>query len=402
MSEPTGTQYGGFWVRLLALLTDSAIVFLISAALLVGAAMALGPDGMTPAVFAAWAVGFLYWPLMHASKAKATFGKAILGLKVTRFDGRRISILRALWREIAKILSGAVLMLGYLIAAVTPRKQALHDLMAGTYVAREGASRVVPALMLAVAGFVAPFVVVPMIVGPAVIASMEKMAGEMISEHDPMQQLARPAAPAPKAVAKPAPVPIAKAPAPKPAVAAPKPEAPAPKPEPVALAQPEPVKAAVEPAKPVESAKPAVEPVKPVVEPVKPVVEPEKPKAPAAKPKTAAPKPKPAAPRAVVRASTPPPTPSTSKTGAGPRYNDLMTAVVYGDLNSVNELLKLGKWPDKPDSRGTTPLMVAAELGDVRTAEALLRAGASAYPAVRVAEERRHGEMLALLKRYSR
>jgi ankyrin repeat protein len=78
-----------------------------------------------------------------------------------------------------------------------------------------------------------------------------------------------------------------------------------------------------------------------------------------------------------------------------------MTAVLYRDAEGVNELLKLGKWPDKPDSRGATPLMVAAELGDVRTAEALLRGGANARLAVPVAEERRHGEMILLLKRYS-
>jgi ankyrin repeat protein len=77
-----------------------------------------------------------------------------------------------------------------------------------------------------------------------------------------------------------------------------------------------------------------------------------------------------------------------------------MTAVLYGDVDGVNELLTLGKWPDKPDSRGTTPLMVAVEMGDVWTAEALLRAGANARRAVGVAQERGDGEMVALLKRY--
>jgi len=78
-----------------------------------------------------------------------------------------------------------------------------------------------------------------------------------------------------------------------------------------------------------------------------------------------------------------------------------MTAVMYGDVASVNELLRLGRWPDKPDSRGVTPLMVAADMGDVRTAEALLRAGANARSAVPVAEQRQNAEMVGLLKRYA-
>jgi ankyrin repeat protein len=68
---------------------------------------------------------------------------------------------------------------------------------------------------------------------------------------------------------------------------------------------------------------------------------------------------------------------------------------------SVNELLKLGRWPDKPDSRGMTPLMVAAEMGDLKIAEVLLRGGATARPAIRVAEQRADAEMLRLLKRYA-
>jgi ankyrin repeat protein len=106
--------------------------------------------------------------------------------------------------------------------------------------------------------------------------------------------------------------------------------------------------------------------------------------------------------RAVTRATTPAAVPpSQTKVGSGMRYNDLMTAVLYRDVDAVNELLKLGKWVDKPDSHGTTPLMVAAQLGDVRTAEALLRAGADARRAVPVAKERGDGEMLELLKRYN-
>src|SRR6185436_3553716 len=194
MSEPTGTQYGGFWIRFLALLADSAIVFLISAALLVGAGMALGPNDLTLAVIAVWVLGFLYWPILHASRLRATFGKALLGLHLTRFDGRRISILRALWREIAKVFSSAVFMLGHVIAAFMPRKQALHDLMAATYVAREGVSRVFPAMVLVLAGFATPVFVAPMVVDPAVQSAMEKIALDAIAQYDPIKQPTRPTA----------------------------------------------------------------------------------------------------------------------------------------------------------------------------------------------------------------
>jgi len=390
MSEPTGTQYGGFWVRFLAFLADSAIVFVISSALFVGAAMALAPGDLTLAVIAIWILGFLYWPVLNASRLGATFGKAILGLRVSRFDGRRISFPRALWREIAKIFSGAVFMLGYVIAAVTPRKQALHDLMAATYVSREGVSRVFPAVLVALAGFATPVFVAPMLVDPSVMAGMEKMATDTVSQYDPMSQAPRPATPAVKVAPKaPTAAPVAKAPAPAPAKA--ETPAPAAKPAPVALAQPAPAPLP-------EPAKVVTEPVKTAAEPVKAIKEPVKPKV-----ATVA-KQKPAPAPAVVRVAAKPPVAATSDfmAGAGLKYNDLMTAVVARDVAAVTELLKLGKWVDKPDSRGRTPLMVATAQDDVPTAEALLRGGARPRPAVLVAEQRGNGEMVALLKRYTR
>lgn len=165
--------------------------------------------------------------------------------------------------------------------------------------------------------------------------------------------------------------------------AAPKVEATAPKPE---------------PAKPAASVALAQAPVV-APEPAKPVAEPAKPKVTKA---TTKPKATPKTTQAVAQKRASPAAQSAElKRPSGPKYNDLMTAVLYGDVESVNELLKLGKWVDKPDSRGVTPLMVAAERGDLKAAEALLRGGANARLAVPVAEERRHGEMVLLLKRYA-
>src|SRR3954471_23329970 len=113
MSEPSGMQYGGFWIRFLALLTDSAIVFVLAACLVAGAAMALGPDLIPLGVLVAVVLGALYWPVMHASARQASIGKAILGLKVSRIHGGRISMVRSVGRELSKIVSGLLLLLGY-------------------------------------------------------------------------------------------------------------------------------------------------------------------------------------------------------------------------------------------------------------------------------------------------
>jgi uncharacterized RDD family membrane protein YckC len=59
-----------------------------------------------------------------------------LGLKVTDTEGRQISFARASGRHFAKILSGMILLIGYIMAGFTERKQALHDVIAGTLVVR--------------------------------------------------------------------------------------------------------------------------------------------------------------------------------------------------------------------------------------------------------------------------
>jgi len=111
-----------------------------------------------------------------------------------------------------------------------------------------------------------------------------------------------------------------------------------------------------------------------------------------------------ALPPSALPAAPEPAQPIQLKTAAleGPKYNDLMTAVLYGDTAGVSELLAFGKWPDKPDTRGVTPLMAAAMLGDLQNAEALLKAGAEPGRALSVARDRGDGAMMTLLEKYQR
>jgi uncharacterized RDD family membrane protein YckC len=58
-------------------------------------------------------------------------------LTVTDLEGRRIGFGRATGRYFAKILSSLTLFIGYMMAGFTEKKQALHDIIAGTLVLRK-------------------------------------------------------------------------------------------------------------------------------------------------------------------------------------------------------------------------------------------------------------------------
>jgi uncharacterized RDD family membrane protein YckC len=77
---------------------------------------------------------WLYFAYQESSPAQATIGKRALGIKVTDLEGNRISFGRATGRYFAKYLSAITLFIGFLLAAFTARKQALHDMIAGTLV----------------------------------------------------------------------------------------------------------------------------------------------------------------------------------------------------------------------------------------------------------------------------
>lgn len=150
-----GARYGGFWIRVVAFIIDFIIVrvvlFPFKAMFGLGglAAGGFGMNGFHRGMSLPYlifgggilavltiAASWLYEALMESSSYQATLGKMIFGMKVTDLYGNRISFARATGRHFAKILSGMILCIGFIMVGFTERKQGLHDLIAGTLVTR--------------------------------------------------------------------------------------------------------------------------------------------------------------------------------------------------------------------------------------------------------------------------
>jgi uncharacterized RDD family membrane protein YckC len=124
-SVSTGT-YAGFWVRFVAFVIDVCIIALAGG---IAAAGTMGV-GVVVSFFGPW----LYEAFMLSSEWQATVGKRAMSIVVTGLDGQRISFARATGRHFAKYLSGFLLLIGFIMAAFTAKKQALHDMIAETLV----------------------------------------------------------------------------------------------------------------------------------------------------------------------------------------------------------------------------------------------------------------------------
>ncbi|HYL46157.1 MAG TPA: RDD family protein [Candidatus Limnocylindrales bacterium] len=145
--------YAGFWLRFVAYIIDSIVLgFVVGITIvlpLLGHELESFPDdrhfGMFP-IFGprfmairglALMVSWIYYSLLESSAWQATLGKKALGLEVTDLEGRRISFGRATGRFFGKIVSGVILFIGFIMAGFTEKKQALHDILAGTLVIRK-------------------------------------------------------------------------------------------------------------------------------------------------------------------------------------------------------------------------------------------------------------------------
>ena len=162
--HPTSrVAYAGFWLRFVAYIIDSIIVGVAFMALFIPFAMVtglaavlsgihpgqnpkeigalLGPTfflGIFSLAALAFLGGWIYHAKMESSSWQATLGKKALNLRVTDMNGNRVTFNRATGRHFAKLITGLIpLGVGFILAGLTEKRQALHDMLASCLVLRD-------------------------------------------------------------------------------------------------------------------------------------------------------------------------------------------------------------------------------------------------------------------------
>ncbi|MBO6782259.1 MAG: RDD family protein [Alphaproteobacteria bacterium] len=134
-------RYAGIILRTVAGLVDLGIIWLFAwgVAALFGLPFMAGTSEQLAAdttslhmlnavvLFFAW----LYFAGMEASGLQSTVGMAIMGIYTADIAGDRAGFFRTSARYWARFISLAILFLGFLPILFSPRRQALHDMLAG-------------------------------------------------------------------------------------------------------------------------------------------------------------------------------------------------------------------------------------------------------------------------------
>lgn len=146
-------RYAGFWIRVAAYILDGIVlsavtvpIFLIFCLPVIMKVARNGnleegpPPELVGVIFmllpVVWALHWLYEALLTSSTWQGTIGKRILRLKVTDDFGNKITFARSTGRFFAKILSGMVMYIGFIMVGFMERKRGLHDIICNTQVLR--------------------------------------------------------------------------------------------------------------------------------------------------------------------------------------------------------------------------------------------------------------------------
>lgn len=140
----SGTSPAGFWIRLAAYLADQFILYVVFLLILVfldlAGVIALSKvAAINPYDLKFNALGVLisgaYFTMFTGIEGQ-TFGKRLFGIRVLRFDGRRVTYTRSLLRYLAYFVSVLSFGVGFLVIGFTPDKRAWHDYLCDTVVVK--------------------------------------------------------------------------------------------------------------------------------------------------------------------------------------------------------------------------------------------------------------------------
>ncbi len=129
-------------VRLLAIIIDYFLIFAIYCVLATIAVLFIN-ERETRIVVAVAGLGIIpiakmiYSIIAEASAKQGTYGKVLMGLKVTDETGLPITTGTSVIRNLSKLICVATLGLGYAFGFFDKRQQCIHDKIAGTLVIKD-------------------------------------------------------------------------------------------------------------------------------------------------------------------------------------------------------------------------------------------------------------------------
>ena len=147
-------RFGGFWRRFWATMVDMFILYLMSLTLFFIGLFAMGLGGSSPwrivttgdlprgtglfmALYlaAALLMAMAYFIWFHGTIGQ-TLGKRLLGLRLIRTSGEKMTPGIAFLRCVGSLISSLFVFLGFIWIAIDHRKQGWHDKIAATLVIR--------------------------------------------------------------------------------------------------------------------------------------------------------------------------------------------------------------------------------------------------------------------------
>lgn len=142
-SEKFQPKIAGFWVRFWAYIIDLIVISSVGGLIIkpifrVFSMPITNPMSLffSPYKVTLLIVTLLYFLLM-TKFLQQTVGKMIMGIKVIAKKEHALNWGSLVFREVIGRFISKVLLFPYLLVAVMPRKEALHDLFADTYVVHE-------------------------------------------------------------------------------------------------------------------------------------------------------------------------------------------------------------------------------------------------------------------------
>lgn len=142
-NQPVIPQYfATLDIRLLAVIIDLFILFAVFCLIVFAILLFLETkESKTLVAFAGLIIvlisKLIYGAIMESSAKQATYGKLLMGIKVTDEQGNRISTAKAFARNFSKLLCILTLGIGYLMGFFDRRQQCLHDKIAGTMIVKD-------------------------------------------------------------------------------------------------------------------------------------------------------------------------------------------------------------------------------------------------------------------------